>query len=93
MLQKRALYEILISQGGRFGRFVQEITAVAANPLYALAAPLVRITRLLYDMERRPVQHLTVHISPERSRLLMDVSIDSVNTLAAGSIFHDIDRS
>jgi len=98
-LQKRALYEILISQGVRFGRVVQEITAVAADPFYArllnaeLAAPLVKITRLLYDVKRRPVQHLTVHISPERSRLLMDVSIDTVNTLAAGSIFHDIDRS
>jgi GntR family transcriptional regulator len=36
------------------------------------------------------VQHLTVHISPERSRLLMDVTIDTVNTLASGSIFHDL---
>jgi GntR family transcriptional regulator len=95
-LQKRALYEILISQGIRFGRIVQEITAVAANPFYAeqlgteLAAPLVKITRLLYDTHRRPVQHLTIHVSPERSRLLMDVTIDTVNTLSAGSIFHDL---
>ncbi len=95
-LQRRALYEILISQGIRFGRVVQEITAVTASPTYArlldteLAAPLVKITRLLYDVKRRPVQHLILHISPERSRLLMDVSIDSVNTLAAGSIFHDV---
>ena len=34
-LQKRALYEILISQGIRFGRIVQEITAVAASPFFA----------------------------------------------------------
>lgn len=33
---------------------------------------------------------LTLHGSPERNRLLMDVSIDSVNTLAAGSIFHHV---
>ena len=33
-------------------------------------------TRMLYDVKRRPVQHLTVHTSPERSRLLMDVSIE-----------------
>ncbi|WP_152535550.1 GntR family transcriptional regulator [Bradyrhizobium sp. Ai1a-2] len=97
-LQKRALYEILIAQGIHFGRVVQEITAVAASPFYAkqlnaeLASPLVRITRLLYDAHRRPVQHLTIHIAPERSRLLMDVSIETVNTLAAGSIFHDIER-
>jgi GntR family transcriptional regulator len=95
-LQKHALYEILTAQGVRFGRVVQEITAIAASPFYArllnteLAAPLVKLTRLLYDVKRRPVQHLTVYISPERSRLLMDVSIDTVNTLAAGSIFHDV---
>ncbi len=36
----------------------------------------MKLTRLLYDVKRRPVQHLTVHTSPERSRLLMDVSIE-----------------
>jgi GntR family transcriptional regulator len=95
-LKKRALYEILIAQGVHFGRVVQEITAIAANPFYAkllrteLGAPLLKLTRLLYDTESRPVQHLTVHVSPERSRLLMDISIDAVNTLAAGSLFHDV---
>ncbi|WP_201449771.1 GntR family transcriptional regulator [Bradyrhizobium sp. Ai1a-2] len=95
-LQTRALYEILVAQGIRFGRVAQEITAVSASPFYAkqldteLAAPLVRITRLLYDTDRHPVQHLTIHISPERSRLLMDISIESVNTLAAGSIYHEV---
>lgn len=95
-LQKKALYEILIAQGVRFGRVVQEITAVAATPFYAeqlgaeLASPLIKMMRLLYDTRRRPVQHLTIHFSPERSRLLMDVPIDTVNTLASGSIFHDV---
>jgi GntR family transcriptional regulator len=95
-LKRRALYEILIAQGIQFGRVVQEIAAVAAIPFYAqqlnceLSSPLLKITRLLYDMDQRPVQHLTIHISPERSRVLMDISIDAVNTLAAGSIFHDV---
>jgi GntR family transcriptional regulator len=95
-LKKRALYEILIAQGIQFGRVVQEIAAVAAIPFYAqqlnceLSSPLLKITRLLYDTDQRPVQHLTIHISPERSRVLMDISIDAVNTLAAGSIFHDV---
>jgi GntR family transcriptional regulator len=95
-LKKRALYEILIAQGIQFGRVVQEIAAVAASPFYAqqlnseLSSPLLKITRLLYDVNQRPVQHLTIHISPERSRVLMDISIDAVNTLAAGSIFHDV---
>jgi len=29
-------------------------------------------------------------MSPERSRLLMDATIETVNTLSAGSIFHDL---
>jgi len=97
-LERRALYEILMAEGVQFGRVVQEITAVAASPFYAkllnseLGAPLVRLTRLLYDTALRPVQHLTVHVSPERSRLLMDISIGAVNTLAAGSFYHDIPR-
>jgi len=95
-LRKQALYEILIAQGIQFGRVVQEITAVASTPFHArllqveVGAPLIKLTRLLYDTSRIPVQHLVAHASPERSRILMDVSIDAVNTLAAGSIFHDV---
>ncbi|WP_254616572.1 GntR family transcriptional regulator [Burkholderia metallica] len=95
-LQKRALYEILLSQGVKFGRVVQEITAVVADPRYAqllavdVGAPLLRLTRLLYDVDRQPVQHLTVHMSSEHSRILMDVSIDQMNTLSAGHIHHDV---
>lgn len=97
-LKRRALYEILLDQGIRFGRVVQEITAVAADPRYArllraeVGVPLLRVTRLLYDEGGHPVQHLTAHVSPERSRILMDVSISEVNTLSAGHIFHDVTR-
>lgn len=95
-LQKQALYEILMAQGVRFGRVVQEITAVPADPDYAarlevdVGSPLLRVSRLLYDVDTVPVQHLTIHVSPERSRILMDVGIESVNTLGAGQITHDV---
>jgi GntR family transcriptional regulator len=95
-LRKQALYEILMAQGVRFGRVVQEITAVSADPHYAallgvgVSSPLLRMTRLLYAADRQPVQHLTIHVSPERSRILMDVTIESVNTLGAGQITHDV---
>ena len=98
-LKKKALYEILIEQGVKFGRVVQEITAVAASPFYAkllqteLGAPLLKLTRLLYDSKQKPVQHLIVHVSPERSRILMDISIEAVNTFAAGAFFHDVTHS
>jgi GntR family transcriptional regulator len=94
-LRRQGLYEILMGQGVRFGRVVQEITAVSADPYYAsllavtVGSPLLRMTRLLYGVDRQPVQHLTIHVSPERSRILMDVAIESVNTLGAGQITHD----
>jgi len=35
------------------------------------------------------VQHLTAYVSPERSRILMDISSDKIDTLSAGHIAHD----
>lgn len=95
LLQKKALYEILMEHKIVFGRVVQEITAIASDALYArllgagLGVPLLKLTRLLYGANGQPVQHLTVVASPERSRLLMDVAIEDVNTFSAGHIVHD----
>jgi GntR family transcriptional regulator len=95
-LKKRALFEILLAEGIRFGRVVQEVTAVAADPYHAgllqtdVGAPLLRLTRLIYDQDRKPVQHLTVHVTSQRSRILMDISAEAINTLGAGHIMHDM---
>jgi GntR family transcriptional regulator len=97
-LKKRALYEILMAQGIEFGRVVQEITAEPANPQLAawlavnVGPPLLRVTRVLYAIDRVPVMHITIHASPERSRILMDVPIASMNTLEAGQIARDVPR-
>jgi GntR family transcriptional regulator len=95
-LKRRALYEILMSHGVDFGRVIQEVTAVAADPTYAqwldteIGMPLLKTTRLVYDSERTPVQHLTITVSPERSRLVTDMSADSINTLRTGQVIHDM---
>lgn len=97
-LKRHALYEILMAQGIEFGRVVQEITAEPANPQLAtwlavdVGSPLLRVTRVLYSIDRVPVMHITIHASPERSRILMDVPIASMNTLGAGQIAHDVPR-
>ena len=94
-LKRKPLYQILLGQGIRFGRVVQEISAEAADPWRAsllqtaVSAPLIRLTRLIRDVGNRPVQHLTIHVSPERSRVLMDISSDQTDTLSAGHIAHD----
>jgi hypothetical protein len=30
--------------------------------------------------DRVPAMHITIHVSPERSRILMDVAVESLNT-------------
>ncbi|WP_454724807.1 MULTISPECIES: GntR family transcriptional regulator [Cupriavidus] len=97
-LRKHALYEILMAQGVKFGRVVQEISAQAADPAFAawlrteVGAPLLKLVRLMHDPDARPVQYITVSMSPERSRILMDISADQVNTLSAGRFVHDVPK-
>lgn len=94
-MRKRALYEIMQDLGVEFGRVIQEITAQTATPDVAahlqveLGAPLIKLVRLMHDRSARPVQHLTTLLSPERSRILMDIPGDKINTLDAGRIVHD----
>lgn len=95
-LRKHALYEILLAQGVVFGRVVQEYTAVVADPKRATAlktevgSPLLKLLRLMHGSDAQPVEHLTVYLCPDRSRILMDVSGADLNTLSAGQIVHDV---
>ena len=47
------------------------------------------MTRLMHDTNGRPIQHLIAQISPERSRILMDLPAKSINMLSGGQIVHD----
>jgi GntR family transcriptional regulator len=95
-LRRLPLFELLLHAGVKFGRVVQEMSAEAADPLRArlletsIGAPLIRVARLLHDASAQPVQHLTVHMSPERSRILMDIPTEDVDTLGAGYVAHDV---
>jgi len=94
-LEKKAMYELLMGQGIRFGRAVQEICAESASPERArllrteTGAPVLRMVRLLHDLDSKPVQYLTVYLTPERSRILMDIPGDAINTLTTGYVVHD----
>jgi GntR family transcriptional regulator len=94
-LRKRPLYEILLGQGVVLGRVVQELSAVIADPTRAerlaveVGSPLLKMVRLLHGQDARPVQYLEVYLSSERSRFLMDIPAEQVNTLSAGQIVHD----
>lgn len=95
LLKKNALYEVLMAQGVRFGRVVQEIGAEAADPHRAqhlgteVGSPLLKVVRLIHDLDDRPVQHLVAVMPAERARVLMEITGDQINTLSAGYIVHD----
>ena len=94
-LKKNALYEILMAQGVQFGRVVQEISAVAGDPVRAgllrteIGAPLIKMVRLMHDREQQPVLHLTAYLVAERASIWMEADASAVNTLSAGQIVFD----
>jgi len=94
-LRKKALYEILMAQGVQFGRVVQEISATVGDPQRAgllrteVGGPILKLVRLMHDMDERPVLHLTVHMVADRASILMEIAGATVNTLTAGQIVLD----
>lgn len=95
-LRKHALYEILLAQGVKFGRVVQEITVEVSDPESAwlmrmeIGMPVLKVVRVIHDPEARPVQYIAVIMVPDRSRILMDIPGDTVNTLSAGQFVHEV---
>ena len=94
-LRKKALFQILTAHGLKLGRVVQEVTAIVADRMHAetlkveVGSPLLKVTRLFHETGSRPIQYVEVYISPERSRILMDIANEDVNTLGGGLIVHD----
>ena len=94
-LKKKPMYEVLNGLGVVFGRVVQEISAESADPYKAgvlgceLSTALIRLTRLMHDRSGRPIEHLTAHMTPQHSRIVMEIPGDAIDTLSAGHILHD----
>lgn len=95
-LARRAMYEILASEGADMGRMAQELTAELADPRTAgllrtaIGAPLIRINRLIHDLDDRPIEHLSIFLSPDRSRIRMDIQSRDIDTAGSGFIAHDV---
>ena len=80
------------------GRIAQEITAEMADPLraqlleVAIGAALLRINRYVFEQDQSPVQVHSLYISPQRSRVLMDIPAEHVDTVTSGLTTHDLPR-
>ena len=94
-LKKKPLYEILTAQGVQFGRVVQEISAVIADPGRAsllrteVGVPLLRLFRLVHDQDEQPIQLFETYMPADRSRILMEVPGSAINSMGAGQVVHD----
>lgn len=94
-LKRNPMYEVLNAQGVKFGRVVQEISAESADPQRAallkceLSTALIRMSRIMHDAAGRPVMYVIGHLTPQHSRILMEIPGDAIDTLSAGHIVHD----
>jgi GntR family transcriptional regulator len=95
-LSKRSLVRILGDAGVQLGRVVQDISAVIADPVsarllqVAIGSPLIRMNRLVFDSDGSPVQHHAMYLSPDRSRIVMDIPAEAVHSTESGLIAHDV---
>lgn len=94
-LKRSPMYELLETSGIKLGRVVQEISAEAADPQRAalleceLSTALIRMSRIMHDDAGRPVMYVTAHLTPQHSRIVMEIQGDAINTISAGHIVHD----
>lgn len=70
----------LIKQAGiRIGAADQVITATLADATLAAAlaidmgAALLRVSRTVFDMDKRPIQHIQAHFRPDRYQIRLDL--------------------
>jgi GntR family transcriptional regulator len=97
-LRRKPLFQVLSDAGVSMGRVAQEITAEMADPRRAqlletsIGAALLRINRFVFDQKQNPVQVQSLYLSPQRSRILMDVPAQHLDTVRSGLMTHDLPR-
>ncbi len=96
-LIRAPLYELLLNAGVILDRVQHEITAEIAGPRNAhlldtaIGAALLRVNRLAF-VAGAPHHHLSVLLSPNRSRVLLSQSADELESALGLTIAHDVHR-
>jgi GntR family transcriptional regulator len=97
-LRRAPLYELLSDNGIVADRVRHEITAEIAGPRNAqlldtaIGAALLRVNRLEF-VSGAPHHHLSVLMSPNRGRVLLNQSVDELDAAFGLTIAHDVARS
>lgn len=93
-LGRHSLNELLAERGVRFGRVTQEIGAGLADPLQAqrlevaVGAALLLVDRTVHDKQGAPVEYLSMALSAQRSRMVIDTPAELVEHVSSGRIVH-----
>jgi GntR family transcriptional regulator len=96
-LRRRPLYELLSAANVVVGRMQHEITAEIAGPRNArllntaIGSALLRVNRLAF-VAGSPHHHVSILLSPNRSRVLIDQNADELQTGEGLAIAHDVRR-
>jgi GntR family transcriptional regulator len=93
-LEKKPLYHLISGGPNQLGKVIQQVNAALADPIVANAlridvnAPTLKIERLMHNRENQPIQYMTIWSTPQRSRLVMEVSTNDLNSLNSGRLLH-----
>lgn len=96
-LRRQPLYELLSGADVVVDRMQHEITAEIAGPRNAsllntaIGSALLRVDRLAFTAGS-PHHHVSILLSPNRSRVLIDQSADELHTGDGLAIAHDVRR-
>jgi len=96
-LRRKPLYELLSAAGLVIDRMQHEITAEIAGPRnarllnVAIGSALLRVNRLAF-VAGSPHHHVSILLSPNRSRVLMSQTANELQTGDGLAIAHDVRR-
>jgi GntR family transcriptional regulator len=96
-LRRNPLYELLSGAGVVVDRMQHEITAEIAGPRNAgllntaIGSALLRVNRLAFA-SGSPHHHVSILLSPNRSRVLIDQTADELDTGDGVAVAHDVRR-
>jgi GntR family transcriptional regulator len=95
-LQKTSLHELIAGSFEQLGRVAQEVNAALADPVVAQAldvevnSAVLKIVRLVHNRDGAPVHYLTVWSTPSRTRMVMEVGADDIDSYSVGRLRHDV---
>jgi GntR family transcriptional regulator len=95
-LQKTSLHELIAGSFEKLGRVAQEVNAALADPVVAQALDIevnsatLKIVRLVHNRDAAPVHYLTVWSTPLRTRMVMEVGADDIDSVSVGRLRHDV---